>query len=65
MNISERFINWVKLLFENASVAVNFNGSPYNNSKIEMGGRQGCPIDPYIFLIVGEVLMHIIKRAVL
>ena len=26
--------------------------------------RQGCPLAPYLFLIVGEVLTHIIKKAV-
>ena len=26
--------------------------------------RQGCPLAPYLFLIVGEALIHIIKKAV-
>ena len=26
--------------------------------------RQGCPLAPYLFLIVGEALIHIIKKTV-
>jgi hypothetical protein len=64
INISEKFIEWVKLLFTNASAAVNLNGSPGGNFKIERGVRQGCPLVPYLFLIVGEILTHMIKKAV-
>jgi hypothetical protein len=63
-NMSTTFIKWVKLLFTNASAAVNLNGSPGENFKIERGVRQGCPLAPYLFLIVGEVLTHVIKKAV-
>lgn len=64
MNISEKFISWVKLLFENASATINLNGSLGENFRIEREVMQGCPLAPYLFLIVGEVLTHIIKRAV-
>ena len=64
LNICEEFIDWVKLFFTNASAAVNLNGNPGGNFKIERGMRQGCPLAPYLFLIVGEILTHMIKRAV-
>lgn len=51
-------------MFGNASVAVNLNGNQGNNFSIERGVRQGCPIAPYLFLVVGEVLTHIIKKVV-
>ena len=41
MGICEEFIRWVKLLFTNASAAVNLNGTPGSNFKIERGVRQG------------------------
>ena len=53
----------MKLLFGNATAAVNINGSPGRSFKVERGVRQGCPLAPYLFLIVGEVLTHIIKKA--
>lgn len=64
MNINEVFIGWVKLFFDNTSAAVNFNSNPGGNFKIEWGVRQGCPLAPYLFLIVGEILIHVIKKAV-
>lgn len=63
MNISEKFINWVRLLFGNALAAVNLNGSMSNSFKVKRGIRQGCPIAPYLFLIIGEALTHTIKKA--
>ena len=64
MNIDDKFIKWVKLLFANASAVVSLNGNPGNNFKVERGVRQGCPLAPYLFLIVGEALTHVIKKAI-
>ena len=63
--ISKKFISWIKLIFGNASTTLNLNNNPRNIFKIERGARQGCPLAPYFFLIIGEILMHIIKKAVL
>jgi hypothetical protein len=46
LNISKKFIEWVKLLFTNASAAVNLNGSSGGNFKREREVRQGCPLAP-------------------
>ena len=64
MNISERFISWVQLLFTNASATTNLNGTPGTSFGIARGVRQGCPLAPYLFLIVGEVLTHMIRKAI-
>ena len=64
IGIREKFINWVKLLFNNVTAAVNLNGSPGTSFRIERGVRQGCPLAPYLFFIVGEALTHMIKKAV-
>ena len=64
MNINNKFIQWVKLLFANISATVNLNETPGSTFKVERGVRQGCPIAPYLFILIGEVLTHIIKKAV-
>jgi hypothetical protein len=64
LDISEEFIRWVKLLFGSVSAVVNLNGIHGNIFKIEKGVRQGCPLASYLLLIVGEVLTHIIKKAI-
>ena len=64
LNISPIFIKWVKLLFINATAAVNLNGSARESFKIEYRVRQGCPLAPYIFLIVGKTLTQVIKKAI-
>lgn len=43
---------------------LNLNGSPGSSFKVERGVRQGCPLASYLFLIIGEVLVHIIKKMV-
>ena len=64
IGIRAKFINYVKLLLHNASALVNLNGSLGNNFSIERGVRQGCPLAPYLLLIIGEALTHMVKKAV-
>ena len=49
MSYHEQYVPWVQLLFRNASAAINLNGNPGKEFKIERGVRQGCPLAPYIF----------------
>lgn len=45
-------------------VVLNLNCILEENFKVEKGVRQGCPLAPYHFLIVGKTLTHIIRKAV-
>lgn len=64
MGIHETFIKWTKMLFKNARALVGLSGSIGKEFQIERGIRQGCPLAPYLFLIVGEVLNHAFKKTV-
>lgn len=62
MGISKTFIGWIKLMFLNVTSTFNLNGNSRSNFNIEHGVCQVCLLPPYLFLIVGEVLMHISKK---
>jgi hypothetical protein len=50
--------------FEGAEVAVLVNGGETSSFSIQCGVRQGCPIVPYLFLLVGEALNLVAKRLI-
>lgn len=50
------FIHMTELLFTGAMASVSVNGNRTSKFPISQGVRQGCPLAPYLFLIVGEVL---------
>jgi hypothetical protein len=55
------FISMTNLLFHEASATVKVNGSQSMSFPIQRGVRQGCPLAPYLFLIMAEVLNSMIK----
>ena len=56
IGILEEFINMIRLLFLGASACVNVNGINTRSFKIGEGVCHGCPLAPYLFLIVGKTL---------
>jgi hypothetical protein len=64
LGFPEGFIDMVKLLFHKASACVKINCSQSTSFKIKRGVSQGCPLAPYFFLIVAEVLNSMIKIGV-
>lgn len=62
LRMHEIFIKWTEMLFGNTWAYVYLNGNPCNEFKMERGVKQGRPLAPYNFLIVGEVLNHIIRK---
>lgn len=64
LGLPDTFIQMTRLLFTNAAARVSVNGKVTNTFPIQQGVRQGCPLAPYLFLIVGEILNHALKREV-
>jgi hypothetical protein len=58
----EPFIWMVRMLFHDASTTVSLNGECIDSFEIRRDLRQGCPLVPYFFLLVGEAL-HAATRA--
>jgi hypothetical protein len=64
MGMLQEFIKMVKLLFKDTIAIICLNGCITKSFKIEVEVRQGCPLAPYLFLIVGEVLNFMFKKVV-
>jgi hypothetical protein len=58
------FVAWTRMLFLDASASVKVNGSTITPFEICRGVRQGCPLAPYLFLVVAEVLNAMVKSEV-
>jgi hypothetical protein len=59
------FPNLFVMLFQDAAVRVNVNGITTQAFPIQQGVCQGHPLPSYLFLVIGEILNHSIKREVL
>ncbi len=61
-NFKDDIIIWIKTFYTNIKSTVVVNNSPTKWFPIERGVQQGDPISPYIFLLCGEVLAHMIRQ---
>ena len=50
----------VKTLYKNISSCVTNNGN-HSAFLLERGVRQGCPLSPYLFVLVGQLLNLFVK----
>lgn len=64
LGFPDGFVQMVKLLFKEASNHVNVNGRLSPAFPINRGVCQGCPVAPYLFLIVAEALNALVKKQV-
>ncbi len=62
MGMVVEFINMVKVLFQDVKAKVCINWGIINSFKMERGLRQGCPLPPYLFILVQEVFYFMMKE---
>lgn len=63
MNFDKVWISWIKELFFSSSISVLVNGSPTGEFTPKRGLRQGDPVSPLLFNLVGEILSKLLSRA--
>lgn len=63
MNFGEKWIHWIISIFQTIYIAVLINGSPTQEFKPTRGLRQGDPLSPLLFNIVGQILHKLIHTA--
>jgi len=59
-----KWIRWVRACLESSSMLVLVNGSPTQDFKPRKGLRQGDPLAPFLFLIVAEGLVGVVRKAI-
>jgi len=55
-HFSEHWIKWVNRGFSTASFAVLINVGPSSFFEDSRGRREGCPVSPFLFIILVESL---------
>ena len=61
-NFKSDIIAWIGTFYKGIKSSVIVNNTPTPWFPIERGCRQGDPISPYIFLLCGEILAHMIRQ---
>eukprot|EP00973_Karenia_brevis_P094220 12421363-Karenia_brevis.AAC.1 len=52
----------IQSLYENPTFEVEINGIKSTKKRQQRGIRQGCPLSPYLFVILMTTLFHDIRR---
>ena len=61
-NFGERYIGWCKIFFTDLLICTQNAGFQSEFKKKTRGVNQGCNLSPFLFLICGEIMAHLIKN---
>ena len=60
--IQGSYINIIKAIYSKPTANIKLNGEKLKAISLKSGTRQGCPLSPYLFNIVLEVLAIAIQK---
>nr|CCA66178.1 hypothetical protein [Beta vulgaris subsp. vulgaris] len=63
MRFPEQWCQWIMTCVTTASASILVNGSPSTPFKLKRGLRQGDPLSPFLFVLIGEALNQVILKA--
>ena len=61
LGIQGSYLNMIKAIYSKPTANIKLNGEKLKAIPLKSGTRQGCPLSPYLFNIVLEVLAIAIK----
>ena len=63
-NFSDRFIQWIRILYTDIQSCVKVNGHLTESFTLSRGVRQGCPLSPLLYTLIAEILAISIRKDV-
>lgn len=63
IKMNQKWIQWIQAILTSTRMSILVNGSPTKEFSPDREIRQGDPLTPYLFLLIGEVMSKLIKRA--
>jgi hypothetical protein len=61
LGFSDTWVCWVKTLYKAVSSAIKVNGTIEPDFPLERSVRQGCPLAPYLFILVTDILGYLME----
>lgn len=62
LNFHQKWIFWIERILKSSRIPVLVNGSPSKQFSLERGLRQGDPLSPLLFNLMGEVLYCMLQK---
>jgi hypothetical protein len=64
VGFGDKFTDWIMSCVTSANFAVLINGEATSFFKSERGLRQGCPLSPYLFILIMEGLSLLLSKSI-